>query len=473
MEAPTFLTTALHRNWAYHVFKHLTPHDAGRLELCLGSALVFTAPAVTPLMRLIAGRMHADAEEVGATMLFPLDAERGGRRTWAAELLQVYAALARLAMRGEKKMISAGSEQTMMASRNGKTWKTGYSQRNEAHSLSSFGMSMSERRACEIAPHMHSGNIHVEPRLIMASVAVKQVVATPSNHSMVLTSSGKVYSWTMDVPTQVQRLACVAYIAAGARHCLAVGKECVVYAWGSNDAGQLGLVHGTGHTVLTPREVPDLNGAVAVAAGSDHSFVLNRDGTVVACGWNSGGQLGLGDNVQRDTFTVVAGLLRVVDLDAGEKHTIAVTAEGGLYTWGTGRAMGHGGDDHTQCLNPTNVTGGGIGEATVVQVSAGSSHSMAITAVREVWTWGDGDEGQLGHGEKEHLAVPRGVEGIEGAVGVAGGVRHSVVSTDDGRVMVFGTGHGSLGLGVAEALAPTVIEGINTGHGDTGTEGKD
>jgi len=135
--------------------------------------------------------------------------------------------------------------------------------------------------------------------------------------------------------------------------------------------------------------------------------------------------------------------------------------------------MGHGGDDHTQYLIPTNVTGGGIGDATVIQVSAGSSHSMAITAVREVWTWGDGDAGQLGHGEKEHLAVPRGVEGIEGAVGVAGGVHHSVVSTDEGRVLVFGNGHGSLGLGVAEALAPTVIEGINTGHGDKEMEGKD
>ena len=227
MEAPTFLKTALHRNWAYHVFKHLTPHDAGRLELCLGSVLVFTAPAVTPLVRVIAGRMHAAAEEAGATMLIPLDAERGGRRTWAAELLQVYAALARLSMRGEKKMTSAGSEHTTVASRNGKTWKTGYSQRNEAHSLSSFGMSLSERRACVIAPHLHSGKIHVEPSLIMAleSVAVKQVVATPSNHSMVLTSSGKVYSWTMDVPTQVQRLACVAYIAAGARHCMPRGGE--------------------------------------------------------------------------------------------------------------------------------------------------------------------------------------------------------------------------------------------------------
>jgi len=83
MEAPTFLRSALHRNWAYHVFKHLTPHDAGRLEQCLASASVFTEPAVTPLLRMVAGRMQAVAEKEGATMLLPLDEGRGGRITWA------------------------------------------------------------------------------------------------------------------------------------------------------------------------------------------------------------------------------------------------------------------------------------------------------------------------------------------------------------------------------------------------------
>ena len=87
MEAPTFLNTALHRNWAYHVFKHLHPYDAGRLEQCLASATVFPEPAVTPLLRMVAGRMQAAAEKEGATMLVPIGEGRGGRITWAMELL--------------------------------------------------------------------------------------------------------------------------------------------------------------------------------------------------------------------------------------------------------------------------------------------------------------------------------------------------------------------------------------------------
>ena len=254
---------------------------------------------------------------------------------------------------------------------------------------------------------------------------------------MVLTRDGDVFTWGMgydgqlghgntddqNVPKRVEGLTNVTDIAAGGAHSLAVGEGGAVYTWGYNEHGQLGLGdHGDGTNRHVPTEVPGVNGVVAVAAGSYHSFALSRDGTVMACGENDDGQLGLGDTDDRDTFTVVAGLRGVVDIDAGDSHTIAVTAEGGLYTWGKGRAMGHGGDDETQRLVPTKVTGGGIDEAVVVQVAAGTDHSMALTASGELYAWGKGDSGQLGHGDKENLAVPRVVGGIEGAVmGMAGG----------------------------------------------------
>jgi alpha-tubulin suppressor-like RCC1 family protein len=223
--------------------------------------------------------------------------------------------------------------------------------------------------------------------------------------------------------------------------------------------------------------VPGVNGVVAVAAGSYQSFVLSRDGTVMACGYNNEGQLGLGDTDARDTFTVVAGLRGVVDIDAGYQHSIAVTVEGGLYTWGYGRAIGHGGDHTTHRLVPIEVTGGGIGEAFVVQVAAGQEHSMVLTAAGQLWTWGDGGSGQLGHGGKESLDVPMVVDGIGGGVvGMGGGTHHSLVTTAEGRVLVFGSGangHLGLGAGVGEALTPTVIDGITMGEGGEETEGKE
>jgi alpha-tubulin suppressor-like RCC1 family protein len=277
---------------------------------------------------------------------------------------------------------------------------------------------------------------------------------------------------------------------------MAMGEGGAVYTWGDNDDGQLGLGdHGDSTNRNVPTEVPGLNGMVAVAAGSNHSLALSKNGTVMTCGSNDDGQLGLGDTDDRDTFTVVAGLRGVVDIDAGRFHSIAVTAERGLYTWGGGQAIGHGGNGDTQYLVPTKVTGGGIGEAAVVQVAAGFGHTMALTASGELYAWGQGENGQLGHGGKEHLAVPRVVGGIgEIVVGISGGEDHSLVITAEGRVLAFGCNgeeqeedsdgeeleepvvvDGRLGLGavVIEALTPTAIDGIVIGREGGGEEGKE
>ena len=79
------------------------------------------------------------------------------------------------------------------------------------------------------------------------------------------------------------------------------------------------------------------------------------------------------------------------------------------------------------------------------------------------------------------MAVPRVVDGIEGAVGgMAGGSYHSLVTTAEGRVLAFGgkaiyAANGGLGLGagVTEALTPTAIDGITMGEGEGEGEGKE
>jgi alpha-tubulin suppressor-like RCC1 family protein len=102
---------------------------------------------------------------------------------------------------------------------------------------------------------------------------------------------------------------------------------------------------------------------------------------------------------------------------------------------------------------------------------------MALTATGGLYSWGKGTDGQLGHGDKENLAVTRAIDEVRGLVGMAGGGRHSLVTTAEGRVLAFG-GWGSgemLGLGVevGEALVPTAIDGITMGEGDEGKEGKE
>jgi alpha-tubulin suppressor-like RCC1 family protein len=424
------LLSLLPKDFGDHIFKYVAPPDAGHLEIAFPRDLVFVeAGAGEALLRLVVARRHAEAVKAGASMLVPLGEGRAGRVTWATELRWVRMAIARLQV-GAKNAISAVGSHSLVTT---------------AGEVSSFGTGM--------LGHGDSHEIEVLPRLVeaLSHVVVVQVVAS-SYHCMVLTSEGLVWTWGPGdcgmlghgntdgqlVPKRVGGLTNMTDIAAGFWHSLAVREGGAVYTWGCNDNGQLGLGdHGAGTNRLVPTEVQGVNGVVNVAAGFYHSLALDRDGTVMACGNNGQGQLGLGDTVRRDTFTVVPSLSDVVDIDAGDDHTIAVTCEGEVWTWGKGPATGHGVSDDETHLVPTKVNGGGIEEATVVQVAAGTYHSMALTATGGLYSWGKGTNGQLGHGDTENLAVPRAVDGIGVVVSMSAGAGHSLVITGEGDMLEF------------------------------------
>jgi alpha-tubulin suppressor-like RCC1 family protein len=480
---PTFLRAALHPNWAFHVLKHLHPYDAGRLEGCHST--------VTPLLRVAAERMNdasnGEASKEGATLVV-LGADRdAGWITWARELLLIYMETARTRLRargwGGKKMVSVSERHSLVASG------------TQAGGVWSFGFGMYGKLG-----HADEEDEFVPCRIEALDRVMVLQVSAGKYHSMALTDQGGLFTWGGGffgqlghgrrseemAPRQVGLILSffndlpITHIAAGGCHSMAVVEGGSVYTWGSNDRGQLGLGDHDDPNTDTTRDVPALvpmvRGVIAVAAGKQHSFVLGRDGTVMACGYNSGGRLGLGDADDRDAFTAGSpdlGLCGVVDIDAGECQSLAVTAEGHLYSWGKGRAMGHG--EGARILVPTKVAGGGIEDEEVVQIVTGNSHAMALTAAGVLYAWGRGEGGQLGHGDKEHVVVPRVVEGVRGGVrGMAAGMFHSLVVTGEGRVMACGyEAHGSLGLGagVAEALTPTEVVGVTVCAGEGGGEG--
>ena len=83
----------------------------------------------------------------------------------------------------------------------------------------------------------------------------------------------------------------------------------------------------------------------------------------------------------------------------------------------------------------------------VVDVAAGTHHSAAITESGQLYTWGRGSYGQLGHGDTEGKTAPTVVSSIQGqCYRVSCGDCHTVVVTDDGEVFSFGSGEdGQLG----------------------------
>ncbi|KAJ7425197.1 hypothetical protein WISP_24460 [Willisornis vidua] len=244
-----------------------------------------------------------------------------------------------------------------------------------------------------------------------------------------------------------------------------VSETCEVYVWGSNSSHQ--LVEGTQEKILQPKLAPSFSDAQTIEAGQYCTFVISTDGSVRACGKGSYGRLGLGDSnnqstLKKLTFEPHRSIKKVSSSKGSDGHTLAFTTEGEVFSWGDGDygKLGHG-NSSTQKY-PKLIQGPLQGKV-VVCVSAGYRHSAAVTEDGELYTWGEGDFGRLGHGDSNSRNIPTLVKDISNVGEVSCGSSHTIALSKDGRtVWSFGGGdNGKLGHGDTNRVyKPKVIEAL-------------
>ena len=178
---------------------------------------------------------------------------------------------------------------------------------------------------------------------------------------------------------------------------------------------------------------------VAVSVGCSHTAVLTDEGCVYTFGSGYGGKLGHGDVFDREVPTLVGGALQgkfAVGISAGEDSTAVVMEGGELYTFGKGDTTGQ---ETLGATLPTLVEA--LQGKRVVSVSSTSSHAVAVTADGECYTWGKGDDGQLGHGNEIIHTFPKLVNALVGeCVVAAAGHSHTAALTAEGDLFTWGVG---------------------------------
>ena len=134
-----------------------------------------------------------------------------------------------------------------------------------------------------------------------------------------------------------------------------------------------------------------------------HSLLLTSTGRVMSFGTGQYGALGHGyssgkqlPDALRPRYIQALSGIRCVQVAAGELHSAAVTVDGDLYTWGDSFCgqLGHG--EKGPLTSPVQVTAGGLEDECVANVSCGARHTLAVTEDGEVFSWGLGHFGVLG-----------------------------------------------------------------------------
>ncbi|KAL3667477.1 hypothetical protein V7S43_007700 [Phytophthora oleae] len=244
-----------------------------------------------------------------------------------------------------------------------------------------------------------------------------KAVACGSNHVVVLTDSGRVMAWGWNKFGQVGGSATeevvrsptvvnfpfesvqIAAVAGGGAHSLAIDSSGRTWAWGSNDYGQLGI-DSKMEQLCSPTLValPANARARYVAAGWAHSALISTSGEVFTFGWGLYNQLGHG-STQNELKPVAVDALQgldseVIQVACGNWHTAVLTKSGDLYSWGWGKdgQLGHEPSITTQVL-PRVVNVSSISEASdeaqdVTAIACGNRFTLALCRDRSVQYWG-------------------------------------------------------------------------------------
>jgi alpha-tubulin suppressor-like RCC1 family protein len=260
------------------------------------------------------------------------------------------------------------------------------------------------------------------PQTVPIPAPVKSVKAG-CQFSMALDFDGHVWTWGSNAlgqlgtgsdqpngpPTKVKlpQGTVVKAISAGEAFGVALNKSGKLFAWGIDDAGELGDGgHRKGSAIPVRVHLPSGITVTSVASGSDHSLALTSTGRVLAWGDNEFGQLGDGTGRERDTpvkITMPSSVQKVAQVIGGGVFSLALTAKGRLLSWGS-NAFGELGDGtFTDRLRPVRVH---QGSATVTAAVAGGLHVLARTSGGGILAWGINNDGQLGDGGTTSSNLP-------------------------------------------------------------------
>ncbi len=157
-----------------------------------------------------------------------------------------------------------------------------------------------------------------------------------------------------------------------------VGNETVLYTAGKNDDSQRGIEH-------TEDVYPIAYKIKQISAGKNHTLALTNDGKVLSWGDNDSGQLGRKTKIDHDgKIDFIPNLDNISKISAKNEYSVALKNDGTVWTWGSNFTGSLGTGDNNDRSTPTKV----IGIEDIIDISTGNKFVLALKKDGTVWGWG-------------------------------------------------------------------------------------
>ena len=208
-------------------------------------------------------------------------------------------------------------------------------------------------------------------------------------------------------------------VSCGWEHTIALSRNKQVFSWGNNAYGQCAIPQVSNeklptNVIFNPTKIKNLTSIMSISTGNEFSIAVDAVGSAYAWGKNEGGVLGVVENKKETNGTeiedfiikpsVVQGIKNIKAISTGSLHCVGINNNLKVYSWGCGEGGQLGlSEDYliknssTACIsNPTEIIE--LRDLKVTKISSGEAHSVALTSLGDVFTWGLGVSGQLGLG---------------------------------------------------------------------------
>jgi alpha-tubulin suppressor-like RCC1 family protein len=144
---------------------------------------------------------------------------------------------------------------------------------------------------------------------------------------------------------------------------------------------------------------------ISVSCGTSHTVLLSEDGKHIwTFGNNRYGQLGLEDNLDKNVPTEIQREedVKIISVSCGGFHTVLLSDDDRIWTFGDNfyGQLGHG--DIEERYVPTEIQRNINGlhkDVRIIDISCGSKHTVLLSDDGGIWTFGNNEHGQLGDGD--------------------------------------------------------------------------
>lgn len=300
-------------------------------------------------------------------------------------------------------------------------------------------------------------------------------IAASNNHVLAVSENGHVFSFgsnfsgqlgtgdntNSNVPIEVKGLDQIKDVAAGYKFSLALKDDGSVWGWGAmcsdtqkkesekwwktvmsteekEDEGYYDpnsdslSLHDKNEYCINedivgilsriPVQIKNLKNIVQISAGYGHVLALDEDGVVWSFGCNTFNQLGriTKEKIQNTTPTKVEGLPKIKLVSAGYRHSLAVSEDGTVWSWG----LNSHGQLGSETKDPTQSTPVSVAIHDVVQIVAGYDYSLSVKKDGSVWGWGMNIEEWFAKDDVEFVKSPVQLPSLSRASQIASGGAH-------------------------------------------------